>query len=97
MENEEYMVLDENGEVIDRFKDVNSLYEFVKEKTKEGKKVRIQGPPNTFLLIVSGKIVGEFSSAEGAFKKAKEYIFREDVRIGTKTEEYMVLTRTVKL
>ena len=56
------MVLNENGEV--RFKDVNSLYEFVKEKTKEGKKVRIQGPPNTFLLIVSGKIVGEFSSAE---------------------------------
>lgn len=37
MENEEYMLLDENGEVIDRFKDVNSLYEFVKEKTEEGK------------------------------------------------------------
>ncbi|MFP3203734.1 MAG: hypothetical protein RXR43_16470 [Sulfolobus sp.] len=36
--NEEYMVLDENGEILARFKDVNSLYEFVKEKTEEGKK-----------------------------------------------------------
>ena len=30
------MLLDENGEVLARFKDVNSLYEFVKEKTEEG-------------------------------------------------------------
>ncbi|MDT7902226.1 MAG: hypothetical protein RRE78_10125 [Acidianus sp.] len=49
--NEEYMALDENGEVIDRFKDVNSLYEFVKEKTEEGKRIKIKEPEEVYFLL----------------------------------------------
>jgi len=45
------MALDENGEVIDRFKDVNSLYEFVKEKTEEGKRIKIKGPEEVYFLL----------------------------------------------
>ncbi|WP_152943622.1 hypothetical protein [Acidianus ambivalens] len=51
MENEEYIVLDENGEVLARFKDIDSLYEFVKEKTKEGKRIKIKGPKEVYFLL----------------------------------------------
>lgn len=46
-----YVVLGENDEVIGEFDDINSLYEFVKEKTKEGKKITIKSPQEVYFLI----------------------------------------------
>ncbi|BDB98530.1 hypothetical protein [Saccharolobus caldissimus] len=49
---ESYIVLlDENGEVLGEFRDVESLYAFVKEKMKEGKKIKIKGPIEVYFLL----------------------------------------------
>ncbi|MEM0373400.1 MAG: hypothetical protein QXO96_02475, partial [Sulfolobales archaeon] len=47
----EYLVFSEEGELLGRFSDVDSLYKFVLEKTKEGKKVKIKSPLRVYLLL----------------------------------------------
>lgn len=48
---EEYLIYDEDGNLLGRFSDVDSLYKFVLEKTKEGKKLKIKSPSKVYLLL----------------------------------------------
>jgi len=51
MDIEEYVVFGENGEVLGKFKDVDSLYSFIKEKMKEGKRIKVKGPEEVYFLL----------------------------------------------
>ncbi|BDC18602.1 hypothetical protein [Acidianus sp. HS-5] len=48
---EEYLVYDDDGSLLGKFSDVDSLYSFVLEKTKDGKKVKIKSHSKVYFLL----------------------------------------------